>query len=742
MYSKDNFSTFELKNVGHISLITYFAISVFISVGSLAAIYAASVYSNAKNLEYVEASYIAKRVEVGASDYQFLLSIYLSNPSEKVTNAITALHQDIYRNLTEISTTYDNREYKDMVNRFGNLDTVFNRLSQEYGLFYSSDTQRNRGERLLLITYVNDLLNETLRVGDKALIKSYLTYYQNAVKSLYSPDFIDDAFQNTMNIETLRRYRDNFERDLARSNLNPAVKEGLQNKFAKYTGELSVYYQNVQQMWSPGGLARISKDELDVTLEELKESNARYLEIISAKNDRALALLRILNIAPMAIMLFVFSVLGHLLRTKIVLLKSELRKILLFTGHTREVADKVSNLGSIRHASGNEIEYTFRFLRYIRNRLHGILVSALGLSKQVSHDVGAIKDESVNLSVKFDNQTTALSEIVDTVSDVSTNSMVMVGLLERMKSDVSIARTSALSSSNKLDYTIGVVSDIHDQVISLSHTIDRIDEFATEINSILDSINSIAEQTNLLALNAAIEASRAGDAGKGFAVVADEVRNLAELTQKSVLEISSIINTFGSDSKNANRSMSATVDKVNKGSNTIREVRSAFDEMGGIVASVGERTDNILESFNKQNNDIHSISYKIHAVSDDIDGSNATLANITTSLAKLAKGSDRLGRLIETFDLNMPVPVYEHNTKDHAITPIANTEFSNFIDDTPTPTPSGLRDSTTASSTTASNAVSGLGGKANLGGGNGSHAGSTDTAADTPSDGNTPSKQA
>ncbi len=676
MYSKDNFSTFELKNVGLISLITYFAISVFISIASLVAIYAASVYSNNKNVEFVEASYVAKNVEIGVDDYKFLLSLYLSSPTNNVVEAINDLHKEIYGDILSISKSYKNTQYQKMVEKFSALDGVFSRLAQKYGTFYSSEDS-GKGSKAILIRQLNAQLDEVLETGSVDLIKVYIDYYQIAIESLQDNSFVVDTFANTTNIDSLKVYRDSYVASIERVPINPLIKRNLRNVFDAYTKDLTAYYSDIRAMWSPNGIATLSKAELEETLDILSESNSEYLREISSKNDSALALLRVLNIAPIALMLFVFSVLGHLLRTKILLLKSELRKILLFTGHPIDVADKVGNLGSVRHASGNEIEYTFRFLRYIRARLHYILTSALGLSRQVSRDVDVIKDESVNLSARFNNQTTALSGIADTVSDVSTNSMVMVGLLERMKSDVSIARTSALSSSNKLDYTIGIVSDIHDQVINLSQTIDRIDEFATEINSILDAISSIAEQTNLLALNAAIEASRAGDAGKGFAVVADEVRNLAELTQKSVLEISTIINTFGADSKNANRSMSATVDKVNKGSNTIREVRSAFDEMGSIVASVGERTDNILESFNKQNNDIHTISYKIHAVSDDIDGSNATLENVTGSLSKLSEGSNKLGALIETFDLKMPVPIYDHNTRDY---PVGTTFTSSNID--------------------------------------------------------------
>src|ERR1051326_1578044 len=64
---------------------------------------------------------------------------------------------------------------------------------------------------------------------------------------------------------------------------------------------------------------------------------------------------------------------------------------------------------------------------------------------------------------------------------------------------------------------------------------------ASEISSIVDTIDLIAERTNLLSLNASIEAARAGDAGRGFAVVAEEIRNLADRTAKATADIAAII---------------------------------------------------------------------------------------------------------------------------------------------------------------------------------------------------------
>lgn len=67
--------------------------------------------------------------------------------------------------------------------------------------------------------------------------------------------------------------------------------------------------------------------------------------------------------------------------------------------------------------------------------------------------------------------------------------------------------------------------------------IAELERRAQVIGEITSTVSRISDQTNLLALNAAIEAARAGDRGRGFAVVADEVRALAEISEKSALQV-------------------------------------------------------------------------------------------------------------------------------------------------------------------------------------------------------------
>lgn len=203
----------------------------------------------------------------------------------------------------------------------------------------------------------------------------------------------------------------------------------------------------------------------------------------------------------------------------------------------------------------------------------------------------------------------------------------------------------ASQSITVMQETIDTITHSSGQINDTASVINKLDEDARNVGTVLDVIKSIAEQTNLLALNAAIEAARAGEQGRGFAVVADEVRTLAAKTQQSTEEIQDIIANVQTGAKNAvsaiqlgEKNSQVSVDKVLEADKNLKSVTGAIKQINElnkeIADAIAEQSDVAMEI--EQNilglAEIAAVNEQ-HAESCNQD--NVTLSEVKNSMAVL-----------------------------------------------------------------------------------------------------------
>lgn len=172
----------------------------------------------------------------------------------------------------------------------------------------------------------------------------------------------------------------------------------------------------------------------------------------------------------------------------------------------------------------------------------------------------------------------------------------------------------------------------------------ELDQNASNVGSILSTIQSVAEQTNLLALNAAIEAARAGEHGRGFAVVSDEVRVLANNTQQSATEINALLGELKSGSNAAVGAMdqglassSQAVGDAQNAGDYLLEISGQVEEITELnrqIASTTEHQARASKQIHTHMDDFRQCSHQVSQSTDQLEALSHQLSGIVTELSK------------------------------------------------------------------------------------------------------------
>jgi methyl-accepting chemotaxis protein len=263
----------------------------------------------------------------------------------------------------------------------------------------------------------------------------------------------------------------------------------------------------------------------------------------------------------------------------------------------------------------------------------------IGLSEMM----GSVTSSKDNVGRSINSVGALLRQALSSVNDQHTQTeMVATAVTELASATEEIARnateTSAKSEeanylaaegSNDAQSTINLMKKLEEAMFKCTELVEALAADNTQIDQILITIRDIAEQTNLLALNAAIEAARAGEQGRGFAVVADEVRQLAQRTQSSIAQITSIIESINAGTKDVVTVMQDAKAETHSALERTSHLGELFNRVSEIVGRINDMNAQVSVGVEEQSVVAKELSENIVNIKLLADDNKRGLTDIT-----------------------------------------------------------------------------------------------------------------
>lgn len=295
-------------------------------------------------------------------------------------------------------------------------------------------------------------------------------------------------------------------------------------------------------------------------------------------------------------------------------------------------------------------------LGFLSGSIDTMLSSFANLISHLASSTSQLGSASAELAASAEQATSALRAQGDETDMLSTAMHEMTATVQE------VARTANETSSaidevdedarygdKEVSETIQNIQILASEIEDAAKVIKKLELSTDDISRVLDEIEGISEQTNLLALNAAIEAARAGESGRGFAVVADEVRQLAQRTQSSTEQISSMNATLGKAAHEAvvvmERSQISAQESVvsaNQAGNALQKIVQSMDKIRGMGIQVATATE-------QQGNVAEEMSYGLTSIVESSKQTQEGAQAVTASSEELSQMAAGLQNQISQF---------------------------------------------------------------------------------------------
>ncbi|MGD8174397.1 methyl-accepting chemotaxis protein [Marinimicrobium sp. ARAG 43.8] len=287
------------------------------------------------------------------------------------------------------------------------------------------------------------------------------------------------------------------------------------------------------------------------------------------------------------------------------------------------------------------------------NRFMARLQVLIGDIRSNTEAVASSSSEVLQASVESrraaDDQGQSINMVVAAVNELTAAIHEVAQNTNETAESAKDANATTEEGRQRLEKAVDSVHSLAEHLRNTATSMQRLEDDARSVTSVIETIRGIAEQTNLLALNAAIEAARAGEQGRGFAVVADEVRTLASRTQQSTEDIRSMLTRLQGGVQQAVGAMEASREMTANAVESAGDAGNALADIAGAVQRITEMAIQIASAAEEQSTvtaDIDKNMVEINELSVRTAEGAATTTAASESLSSLAS---RLSELVVRF---------------------------------------------------------------------------------------------